>query len=84
MKTLGLPGTLAPMYQELAPGKKCGPRPLVEFGCPPVDGFAGRLDGCVPVLVEVADGVCYPVHMRLGVQHHVGQHGGCARARHHE
>ena len=51
---------------------------------PVVHRGLGRFDAVVTVVVEVGDAVGDPVHVRLGVQHHVGQHGRRARARHDE
>ena len=81
MNTRGLPGTLAPMYQELRLGEERERRPPVDVLDPrrPGPRPSASIDG-QPVGVEVGDAVGDPVDVLLDRHDHVGEHRRAARA----
>src|SRR5271166_489389 len=64
----------------VCPGEQCRLGAPGTFCAPTVHGAAGGFHRRVTVAVEVGDGVCDPIHLRLRVQHHVRQHRRRSRA----
>ena len=72
----GLPGMLAPMYQDLASGIERGCGHLVDVGHPRLLRLAGRLDGRQVVRSQVREAVGDPVDVLLDGDHHVAETDG--------
>ena len=74
MHTRGLPGTLAPMYQESACDIEREVRDLGDVRHPGVLRVLGGLHAAQAALAQVADGVGDPVDVLLDRHDHVAEH----------
>ena len=73
MNTRGLPGTLAPIYQELQV-ERSEPPATSRMRDPVFLGLGLRLDAAEPLFAQIPNAIGHPFNVLLDRWQHVGQH----------
>src|SRR6516164_8974467 len=79
IKTRGLSGTFAPIYQELQVERSDPPATSRTMSHPALLGFGSGLDTTEALVSQIPDAIGYPFDVLLDRRQHVGEHRGASR-----